>query len=130
MTQQKYIGYSYQKHKTKLAKNLKKIAKDIAKVTKINTQTLSKEDIFFKNNNTLNAYLKTNFYKSKDIYTDTNLDLFNQVNLGVYNKDIYTTITLASYINNDPVEIHNKKLQEINIEKRKLMIELEALKNE
>ena len=115
---------------TKLAKNLKKIAKDIAKVTKINTQTLSKEDIFFKNNNTLNAYLKTNFYKSKDIYTDTNLDLFNQVNLGVYNKDIYTTITLASYINNDPVEIHNKKLQEINIEKRKLMIELEALKNE
>ena len=76
----------------------------------------------------MNAYLKTNFYKSKEIYKDTSLDLYNQVDLGVYNKDIYTTITLASYVNNDPVEIHNKKLQEINIEKRKLQKELELLK--
>jgi hypothetical protein len=114
---------------TKVKRDLKKIAKEIAKATKINTQNLSKEDIFFKNNNTLNAYLKTNFYKSKDIYTDSNLDLFNQIDLGVYTKDIYTTVTLASYVNNDPVEVHNKKLREINIEKRKLQAELEALKN-
>ena len=114
---------------TKVKRDLKKIAKEIAKITKINTQNLSKEDIFFKNNNTLNAYLKTNFYKSKDIYTDSNIDLFNQIDLGVYTKDIYTTVTLASYVNNDPVEVHNKKLREINIEKRKLQAELEALKN-
>ena len=116
------------KVETKVKRDLKKIAKEIAKVTKINTQNLSKEDIFFKNNNTLNAYLKTNFYKSKDIYTDSNLDLFNQIDLGVYTKDIYTTITLASYVNNDPVEVHNKKLQEISIQKRQLQAELEALK--
>ena len=69
-----------------------------------------------------------NKFKSKDIYTDQNLDLFNQIDLGVYNQDIYTTVSLASYVNNDPVEKHNKKLQEISIQKRQLQAELEALK--
>jgi len=54
--------------------------------------------------------------------------LFNQIDLGVYNQDIYTTVSLASYVNNDPVEKHRKKLQEINIKKRELLTELEALK--
>jgi hypothetical protein len=58
------------------------------------------------------------------------LDLFNQIDLGVYNRDIYTTVTLASYVNNDPVEKHNKELQEIKIKKQQLLLELEALKNE
>ncbi len=115
------------KVETKLKQNLKKIAKQIAKVTKETTQNLSKEDLFFKNN-TLDAYNKTQFYKSKDIYTNQNLDLFNQIDLGVYNKDIYTTVTLASYVNNDPVEKHNKKMQEIKTKKQQLLIELEALK--
>ena len=48
------------------------------------------------------------FIKSKDIYTDTNLDFFNQIDLGVYSKDIYTTVSLNSYVSNDPVEIHKK----------------------
>jgi hypothetical protein len=117
------------KIETKLKKNLKNIAKQIAKVTKETTKNLSKEDLFFKNN-TLDAYNKTQFYKSKDIYIEQNLDLFNQIDLGIYNKDIYTTVTLASYVNNDPVEKHNKKMQEIKTKKRQLLAELEALKNE
>ena len=121
------ISTTVAKVESKLKQNLKKVAKEIAKVTKINTQNLSKEDIFFKSN-TLDAYNKTQFYKSKDIYTDQNLDLFNQIDLGVYNKDIYTTVTLASYVNNDPVEKHNKKMQEIKIKKQQLLVELEALK--
>ena len=112
------------KFENKLRKDIKKLVQEV----KANTQNLSKEDIFFKSNNTLNAYLKTDFYKSKDIYTDQNLDLFNQIDLGVYNQDIYTTVTLASYVNNDPVEKHNKKLQEISIQKRQLQAELEALR--
>ena len=83
--------------------------------------------LFFKNN-TLDAYNKTQFYKSKEIYTDQNLDLFNQIDLGVYSKDIYTTVTLASYVNNDPVEIHKKKLQDIQARKNKILMELEVLK--
>ena len=112
---------------SKLKKNLKKIAKQIAKVTKQTTQNLSKEDLFFKSN-TLDAYNKVQFYKLKKIYTDQNLDLFNQIDLGVYSKDIYTTVTLASYVNNDPVEIHKKKLQDIQARKNKILMELEVLK--
>ena len=115
------------KVESKLKQKLKIIAKQIAKVTKVNTQNLSKEDLFFKNN-TLDAYNKVQFYKSKEIYTDQNLDLFNQIDLGVYSKDIYTTITLASYVNNDPVEIHKKKLQDIQARKNKILMELEVLK--
>ena len=121
------------KGKVDIAKFEKKLKKDIKKLVqqvKASTQNLSKEDIFFKSNNNLNAYLKTDFYKPKDIYTDQNLDLFNQIDLGVYNQDIYTTVTLASYVNNDPVEKHNKKMQEIKTKKRQLLAELEALKNE
>ena len=102
--------------------------KKLVQQVKASTQNLSKEDIFFKSNNNLNAYLKTDFYKPKDIYTDQNLDLFNQIDLGVYDRDIYTTVTLASYVNNDPVEKHNKKLKEIKIKKQQLLIELEALR--
>ena len=108
------------KVESKLKKNLKAIAKQIAKVTKEKTQNLSKEDLFFKSN-TLDAYNKVQFYKSKEIYTDQNLDLFNQIDLGVYSKDIYTTVTLASYVNNDPVEIHKKKLQDIQARKNKIL---------
>ena len=122
------ITKDVRKIESKLKKNLKKIAKQLAQIAKQNTQNLSKEDIFFRNNNTLNAYLKTNFYKSKEIYKDTSLDLYNQVDLGVYTKDIYTGVTLTSYTKNDPIEIHKQKMNEIIIKKNKLQKELELLK--
>ncbi len=113
----------------KLKNNLKAIAKQIAKVTKETTQNLTKEDLFFKNN-TLDAYNKTQFYKSKDIYTDQSMDLFNQIDLGVYDKDIYSGVTLASYTQNDPVEVHSVQLQKAQNKTNKLKLELEAMKNE
>ena len=76
----------------------------------------------------MDAYNKVQFYKSKEIYTDQNLDLFNQIDLGVYSKDIYTTVTLSSYVNNDPVEIYKRKLQDIQVKKNKILKELEILK--
>ena len=115
---------------SKLKKNLKKIAKQIAKVTKQTTQNLTKEDLFFKNN-TLDAYNKVQFYKSKDIYTDQGLDLFNNlIDLGVYDKEIYGDITLASYSQNDPVEVHRVQLLEAQQKTNRLKLELEAMKNE
>ena len=116
------------KVESKLKKNLKAIAKQIAKVTKETTQNLTKEDIFFKNN-TLDAYNKTEFYKSKDIYNNQNLDLFNQIDLSVYNKEIYSEITLASYSQNDPVEVHRVQLQKAKNKTNKLKLELQAMKN-
>ena len=123
------IATDVAKVETKLKKNLKAIAKQIAKVTKETTQNLTKEDLFFKNN-TLDAYNKTQFYKSKDIYTDQSMDLFNQIDLGVYNKDIYSGVTLASYTQNDPVEVHKVQLQKAQSKTNKLKLELEAMKNE
>ena len=118
------------KIESKFKKNLKKIAKQIAKVTKQTTQNLTKEDLFFKNN-TLDAYNKIQFYKSKDIYKDTSLDLFNnQIDLGVYDKEIYGDVTLASYSQNDPVEVHRVQLLKAKQKTNKLKLELEAIKNE
>ena len=118
------------KIESKFKKNLKKIAKQIAKVTKQTTQNLTKEDLFFKNN-TLDAYNKIQFYKSKDIYKDTSLDLFNnQIDLGVYDKEIYGDVTLASYSQNDPVEVHRVQLLKAKQKTNKLKLELEAMKNE
>jgi len=118
------------KIESKFKKNLKKIAKQIAKVTKQTTQNLTKEDLFFKNN-TLDAYNKIQFYKSKDIYKDISLDLFNnQIDLGVYDKEIYGDVTLASYSQNDPVEVHRVQLLEAKQKTNKLKLELEAMKNE
>ena len=115
------------KVESKLKKNLKAIAKQIAKITKETTQNLTKEDLFFKNN-TLDAYNKTQFYKSKDIYNNQNLDLFNQVDLSVYNKEIYGNVTLAKYSQNDPVEVHRVQLLEARNKTNKLKLELEAMK--
>jgi len=123
----KSISKTVAKIENKLKQNLKKVAKQIAQATKQNTENLSKEDLFFNNNN-LNAYLKTDFYKSKDIYTDTNLDFFNQIDLGIYDKEIYISVTLTSYTFNDVVEIYNRKIQQISIKKRQILAELEALK--
>ena len=125
----KRIATDVAKVESKLKQKLKTMAKQIAKITKINTQNLTKEDIFFKNN-TLDTYLKINFYKSKDIYTDVNLDLFNQIDLGVYAKDIYTNITLASYTQNDPVEVHRVQLYKAQEKTKRLQLELEAMRNE
>jgi hypothetical protein len=117
------------KVETKLKNNLKTIAKQIAKITKETTQNLTKEDLFFKNN-TLDAYTKTQFYKSKDIYTDQGIDLFNQIDLSIYDKNIYSGVTLASYTQNDPVEVHRVQLQKAQNKTNQLELELEAMKNE
>ena len=112
---------------TKLKKNLKTIAKQIAKVTKETTKNLSKEDLFFKGND-LDSYTQVSFYKSKDIYDDTNMGLFLQTDLSTYSVDIYVNASLSSYTENDPVEVHRVKLNKIQNKKNKILAELEALK--
>ena len=112
---------------TKLKKNLKTIAKQIAKVTKETTKNLSKEDLFFKGND-LDSYKQVAFYSAKEIYNDTNVGLFLQIDLSSYSGEIYIGTSLSSYTDNDPVEVHRVKLLNIETKKRKLQAELEALK--
>ena len=111
----------------KLKKNLKTIAKQIAKVTKETTQNLTKEDLFFKENN-LDAYKQIAFYSAEDIYENANVGLFIQIDLSSYSGDIYAGVALDSYTNNDPVEVHRVKLLNITSKKNKLLAELEALR--
>ena len=121
------IATDVAKVETKLKQNLKKIAKQIAKSTKKTTQNLSKEDLFFKDNS-LETYKQIAFYSAKDIYDNTNMGLFLQIDLSSYSGDIYVGTSLSSYTDNDPVEIHRVKLLNINKTKQKLLAELEALK--
>ena len=111
----------------KLKKNLKTIAKQIAKVTKETTKNLSKEDLFFKGND-LDSYTEVVFYTAKEIYDNTNMGLFLQIDLSTYSGEIYVNTSLSSYTDNDPVEVHRVKLLDINKKKNKLKAELEALK--
>ena len=115
------------KVETKLKNNLKTIAKQIAKVTKETTQNLTKEDLFFKENN-LDAYKQIAFYSAEDIYENANVGLFIQIDLSSYSGDIYAGVALDSYTNNDPVEVHRVKLLNITSKKNKLLAELEALR--
>ena len=54
--------------------------------------------------------------------------LFIQADLGIYTKDIYTGITLGSYINTDPIGQQKQKMYNLKIEKIKIMIDLKKLK--
>ena len=69
----------------------------------------------------LAAYNNQEFYKSKDIY-------LNQVVM-FDNRAIYDNISLASYTNNDPINIKDNILRKINNQKQKLLNEIEVLKN-
>ena len=121
------IATDVAKVETKLKKNLKVIAKQIAKVTKETTKNLSKEDLFFNESN-LNTYKNIVFYSAKDIYDNVNMGLFVQIDLSSYSGDIYAGVSLDSYAQNDPVEVHRVKLLTIESKKNKLLKELEILK--
>ena len=69
----------------------------------------------------LAAYQNSIFYNPKDIYLD-------QLNIFDF-RQIYPNTNLATYVNNDRIEIKARKLQEINIKKQRLLMELEILKN-
>ncbi len=69
----------------------------------------------------LAVYNNQAFYKSKDIY-------LNQVMM-FDNRDIYNNVTLVNYISNDPINIKENILHDINKRKEELLIEIEVLQN-
>ena len=69
----------------------------------------------------LSMYQNTVFYKPKNIYLDQ-LNIFDP-------RQIYPNTSLASYTQNDKIEIKARKLNEIKIKKQRLLMELEMLKN-
>jgi len=74
-----------------------------------------------KSDLSLALYNNREFYKSKDIYLNQNFIMDN--------RKIYNNFSLASYIDNDPIVKTERILNDINIQKQRLKLEIEELKN-
>ena len=57
---------------------------------------------------------------------DGNLDFFNQLNIA--QEQIYANSNLNAYSNNDPISIKQTELKKIDIEKKRLIYEIQKLK--
>jgi hypothetical protein len=98
----------------KVDKDIKNISKNLQIKNIIKLQAMTSEQV------SLDTY-NVAFYAPKDIYLD-------QLNL-IDNRLIYADKSLATYIQNDKMNIKARKLMEIKSRKQKLLIELEMLKN-
>ena len=95
-------------------KSIKDVAKNLEVKSIVKVQAMEAEV-------SLDTYANQKFYIPKDIYIGNNL---------IDNRKIYNTVSLASYIENDPVNIKDNLLQDININKQRLQLEIQELKNE
>jgi len=99
----------------KVDEDVKDLAKNLALKNIIKIKAMASEQA------SLDLYKNAIFYKPKDIYLEQ-LNIFD-------NRKIYANVNLASYIKTDKVAIKANALHEINLKKRRLLIELEQLKN-
>ena len=75
-------------------------------------------------------------YINKRIYTNQvalngvpNPDFFQNLNI-LEQQQIYKDANLAAYVSNDPIAVKQTLLQEINVDKQRLLLEIRKLKNE
>ena len=107
--------------KPKLEKVMAKVDEKIKIPLKnLQLKNLIKMDAMVSDQLSLDSY-NVAFYAPKDIYLD-------QLNL-IDNRLIYANVNLATYIQNDKMEIKARKLMEINTKKQQILMELEVLKN-
>ena len=111
--QKKSISANFDKVMAKVDASVKDVSKNLIVKNIIITNAMVGET-------SLEAYVNQEFYKPKDIYLGNNL---------IDNRDIYSDVSLASYIANDPVNKKDTIMQDINIKKQRLLLEIEALKN-
>jgi len=113
--QKKAIVKNLDKIMDKVDKDIKDIAKNLV------IKNIIKLDAMTSEQASLDIYQNAIFYKPKDIYLD-------QLNIFDF-RQIYPNTNLASYTQNDRIEIKARKLNELNIKKQQLLYELEMLKN-
>jgi hypothetical protein len=119
-TKQKNIQ-SKETIKNNLVKIMDKVDKDIKDISKnLQIKNIIKLDAMTSDQVSLDVY-DIPFYKSENIY----LDQLQIQDL----RQLYVNTTLSSYTSTDPIAIVNEKLNQINIKKQKILIELEQLKN-
>jgi len=119
-TKQKNIQ-SKETIKNKLVKIMDKVDKDIKDISKnLQIKNIIKLDAMASDQASLDVY-DIPFYKSENIY----LDQLQIQDL----RQLYENTTLISYTSTDPIAIVNEKLNQINLKKKQILIELEQLKN-
>ena len=116
---------SVQSEKAQVAKLelvMKKVdAKIKNPIKNLEIKNLIKLDIMMGDKDALNLYQNAIFYEPKNIYLEQ-LNIFDS-------RQIYDNVSLASYIKTDKVAIKANTLHKLNLEKQRLLIELEQLKN-
>ena len=113
--QKKAIVKNLDRIMDKIDKDVKDISKNLAIKNIIKMDAMTSEQV------SLAMYQNTLFYKPKNIYLDQ-LNIFD-------NRQIYPNTNLATYVQNDKMEIKARKLGELNLKKQQLLNELEVLKN-
>ena len=111
--QKKNISTNFDKVMAKVDATVKDVSKNLIVKNIIITDAMVGEV-------SLADYVNQEFYKPKDIYLGNNL---------IDNRQIYNNASLASYIANDPVNKKDAIMQDININKQRLQLEIKALKN-
>jgi len=107
--------------KDNLVKIMDKVDRDIKDISKnLQIKNIIKLNAMMSDQASLDIY-NIPFYKSEDIYLDQ-IDIRDL-------RQLYANANLNTYIGNDPVFIKEEKLKEINIQKQRLLIELEQLRN-
>ena len=105
-----------------LARIMDKVDEDIKDISKnLAVKNIIKMEAMTSEQASLAMYQNTAFYKPKNIYLDQ-LNIFD-------NRQIYPNTNLATYVQNDKIEIKARKLGELNLKKQQLLYELEMLKN-
>ena len=105
-----------------LARIMDKVDKDIKDISKnLAVKNIIKMEAMTSEQASLAMYQNTAFYKPKNIYLEQ-LPIFDS-------RLIYADKSLATYIQNDKMEIKARKLGELNLKKQQLLNELEVLKN-
>ena len=108
--------------KPKIDKIMAKVDAQIKDSAKnLTIKNIIKLDAMQSDQASLTAYNNVEFYKPKDIYLNQ-IEIFD-------NRSIYADIDLVKYTANDIMEVKIKKLNEIKAKKKRLLLELQELKN-
>ena len=77
----------------------------------------------------MGSYINKSIPKGPNLNGVPNDDFFDNINR-IAQQQIYKDANLAAYISNDPIAVKQQLLEEINVDKQRLLLEIKALKNE
>lgn len=106
------------------------IAKVLSKLDRVEDQVQAIQFVKIQGINasgpSLNVYKKKTLKDNVQLNGVPNPDFFNQLN--IEQQQVYTDVNLNVYTNNDPLTIIQNELDNINMEKNRLLLEIQQLK--